>query len=339
MIQIPLWGGWIAVVVAFIAFAFLSVPMKTKWVMKNKVDPMLIQFFMSFPILIACLFVIGWNEFSFSWYGVWSAVIWSPMSCLSIFAVQLAGIGVSQGTWSGVTVITSFMWGYFLFHEKLKNVYISILGIVFLVVGIVIISTADLNCSKQEKRKKESEETPLIEEEEEKNKYVKCISLLNCTTGILFAVKVGIFNGTAMVPAKYDSGDMMFIFSFCISQFLINNFLLIPIYFVAKLILFKKESLSRNQIKHAMLPGLASGTLWCIGYYAQVIVVFSPLGLTVGMPIIQSCLILSGIVGMIIYGEFSGPRFCISLRKKLQFFAGIICIVPSFFLLGLFGTN
>jgi multidrug transporter EmrE-like cation transporter len=374
--KIPVWGGWICAVIGFVFFGFLSVPMKA-----TKSDAMLIQFFMMFPIMISSLIPFVFNRFHFSWYGIWSSALWAPMSCLSIFAVRLLGIGISQGVWSGITVVVSFSSGYFLFHEHLKNVWVCLVGICCLIIGIFIISISDLDFTrnKSEKGKEDYEEddisplsdademkcqgyvepygdsenfvinvpaTTLIPSESDKllskdpkelvqpktnicNSWVfeKMFQLI----GLVFAVLVGILNGTSMIPAKYESGNTMYILSFGIGQLFIGSFLILMYLIVKTLVV--GSFLNKDEVKGAAIYGTICGIIWSIGYWVQVLIVFSPLGLTVGMPIIQSCLGLSGVNGMIFFKELKG------LRKKLQFFIGIGVLIPSFFLLGFYGAK
>ena len=70
--------------------------------------------------------------------------MWVPASLLSLIAIHLLGLGVAQGVWSGVNIITSFTWGVALFHSEIGNPYLTALALILMVVGIVGIAT----CSK-----------------------------------------------------------------------------------------------------------------------------------------------------------------------------------------------
>ena len=94
--------GWIAVFCAIILFGFLSTPMKVSCV--RKADPMIIQIFMSPIITIGMSFpiIFTYKNLYFSYPGILGALLWVPVSCLSIFCVQLIGISLAQSIWSGV---------------------------------------------------------------------------------------------------------------------------------------------------------------------------------------------------------------------------------------------
>ena len=57
------------------------------------------------------------RSFKFSWWGVLGALIWVFNGLAAIAAVQKAGIGVSQATWSALTIVVSFLWGSLYYRE------------------------------------------------------------------------------------------------------------------------------------------------------------------------------------------------------------------------------
>lgn len=52
-----------------------------------------------------------------------------------IFGIRNAGLAISVGTWSSVTVIISFIWGIAFFDEKLKSMKCTIIGLIMLLGG------------------------------------------------------------------------------------------------------------------------------------------------------------------------------------------------------------
>lgn len=54
-----------------------------------------------------------------------------------IFGIRNAGLAISVGTWSSVTVVISFIWGIAFFDEKLKSMKCTIIGLIMLLGGFV----------------------------------------------------------------------------------------------------------------------------------------------------------------------------------------------------------
>jgi glucose uptake protein GlcU len=318
--------GWVCVFIAFLSFGLLSVPIKVK-----PVDPMLLQFFMSKVIVLFSCVILIFEPLKFSWYGVLGAALWVPVSCLSIFCVQLIGLSLAQSLWSGGTMIISFFYGVFLFQEKVGDILWITIGIIFLFLGVIIIPLSDFRI----KKKKKSEEVenllsqPTIQngEVEEERFNIK-----NFILGLFLTFIMAILNATSMLPAKLDSGNMLYIFSFGTSQYLIGS-TIIFIYFIIKAVIKRKFVLERKKIIGVIPTSIIFGVLWSIGYYAQMLVTFSPLGLTIGIPVIQTCLILSSICGMIFFKEIPG------IIRKIIFFSGLIIMLIGFFIVGIFSKK
>ncbi|KAG2378102.1 hypothetical protein C9374_008724 [Naegleria lovaniensis] len=138
------WFGWIGVAVCILTWGTFTAPLKIKYVRDVNFDPMIYQFYFSAVVFLLSFLVLAWNEWYFSWYGVAGAAIWIPSSIFSIIAVDKLGLSVAQGLWSGVVILTNFIWGVTLFQSKIGNIYLTVLGLVLMVLGIVGVAT----CSK-----------------------------------------------------------------------------------------------------------------------------------------------------------------------------------------------
>jgi len=119
--------------------------LKSERVQRANADPMIFQIYMNISIFITSWLVLSYNEMSLTVWGILSSVLWMISSLLSIFAIKNAGLAVSQGIWSGFTIIISFLWGSVIFLQPLKDVGLSILGLLMLLLGIAGISTAGSN--------------------------------------------------------------------------------------------------------------------------------------------------------------------------------------------------
>ena len=64
-------------------------------------------------------------------------MFWVTGGTAGVFSVQKAGLAVAIGTWSPTSVLTSFIWGYFIFEEKTESPLKFSLAILLLITGIV----------------------------------------------------------------------------------------------------------------------------------------------------------------------------------------------------------
>jgi len=311
--------GPVCVAVAFLSFGLLSVPIKLK-----KVDPMLLQFFMSKVIVLSSFIILIFKPFEFSWYGVLGAALWVPVSCLSIFCVQLIGLSLAQSLWSGGTMIFSFLYGILVFREQVRDILWVSIGMGFLIVGVIIISLSDFRIKKRVVVVVvENNETQGLLEKDDNQEIL--FDVKKFLLGLFLTFVMALLNATSMLPAKLDSGNMLYIFSFGVSQYFFGSTLIL-IYFVVNTVIKKDPSLTRKKVFDVIPTSILFGVLWAIGYYAQMLVTFSRLGLTVGIPIIQTCFIVSSLCGMICFKEITG------IFRKVIFFSGLIIMLIGFFL-------
>ncbi len=86
------------------------------------------------------------------------------------------------------------------------------------------------------------------------------------------------------------------------------------------------KSLPSMHLTKILLPGALSGTLWSIGNIGQIMSV-TFLGETIGMSIVQSQMIISGILGIVWFDEIQGRKKIIGwVLSAVVTFIGIICL-------------
>ena len=59
-----------------------------------------------------------------------------PAGIAAIYAVKNAGLAVSQGTWSSIIVLVSFVWGIGVFGEGVKSTLGALVGVLLMVEGL-----------------------------------------------------------------------------------------------------------------------------------------------------------------------------------------------------------
>lgn len=93
-----------------------------------QVDPLAYQCYKSLVCFLTSWLVLTYNQFRFTWWGTVGATIWVVNGVCAIIAIQKAGLGITQTTWSALSIFVSFIWGAFVFHESIKSLPLSFVG-------------------------------------------------------------------------------------------------------------------------------------------------------------------------------------------------------------------
>lgn len=76
------------------------------------------------------------EPFSFTPWGIVSACFWVPSGVAAIAGIKMAGLAVAMGTLSSFIVLVSFVWGIFVFDERIHSREIACLAIFLMMVGL-----------------------------------------------------------------------------------------------------------------------------------------------------------------------------------------------------------
>lgn len=106
---------------------------------------MVYQIFMNIAIFLSSWLVLIWYPLYLEPWAILSAALWVSASTLSIFAVNHIGMSIAAGIWCGTSMITSFLWGVFVFGKEhpVKSLPLAILALGILILGTSIISLAN----------------------------------------------------------------------------------------------------------------------------------------------------------------------------------------------------
>ncbi|KAF0972001.1 hypothetical protein FDP41_009697 [Naegleria fowleri] len=338
--NVPEWFGWIGVVICILAWGTFGLPLKVKWVQQANMNPFIFQFYFSSVVFITSFIVLAWNDWYFSLWGMLGAACWVPCSLLSLVAISKLGLGIAQGIWSGTTIMTSFVWSVTLFQSRIGNYYLTALGLVLMVVGIVGVATCskwntnvvavDIQDKLPENDEKEhssdrhvtedhhdgSEDTRFHETHQKAEvaklnndeddlelrpkKHLKFVKYLTKSQdyiiGVVCAIGVGIFGGSMFVPTRLETHQgVAYVIGFGVGAMAITSFLVLIFliyYFVRYRVIVPFHP------KIAIFPTLTA-CLWQIGNIFGFYVALSPLGMTIGIPLTQTSLVVAGLCGLI----------------------------------------
>lgn len=127
--------GWIAAWVAVVAFGSFGVPLK--WV-TTQVHPLVLQSYKTTMCFASCWIILLFGvPFQFSYYGILSGLFWVPGAACGIYGIRNAGLAIAVGTWSSITVLTSFLFGIIIFREGVHSLFYTILFFILLIFGLV----------------------------------------------------------------------------------------------------------------------------------------------------------------------------------------------------------
>eukprot|EP01114_Cavostelium_apophysatum_P020785 TRINITY_DN7058_c0_g1_i1.p1 TRINITY_DN7058_c0_g1~~TRINITY_DN7058_c0_g1_i1.p1 ORF type:complete len:338 (-),score=36.71 TRINITY_DN7058_c0_g1_i1:250-1263(-) len=305
--------GYLAVLGSILFFGSFAVPLKSRRVEEANVDPVIFQLYYSIAVFALSWLVLTYNPFVFTYLGIASAALWVPASILSIAAINHLGMSVAVGMWAGVTIVVSFLWGAIAFPKEnpVHNIGLSVLALIFLITGILGLSLSNTSFVKNLGNKRRTinhheetpyghgEESPLLETAPQTSKKRPIV-------GVICAVLLGIMNGSMLVPNQYAPANVKgahainFVVSFGIGVMCVTPVIAF-IYFLVQ------RRRPNFQVKVVMLPGLCAGVFWFVGYFCS-IYASNYLGLTIGYPLTQLALVVSGLWGLLVFKELKGAR-------------------------------
>ena len=96
-------AGYLWVLGAVFFFGSFGLPVKTPAVQRANVDPVVFQCYYSLAVFVSSWLVLFIQPFAWTWYGIAGASLWVPSSVLAITGINLIGMAIAQGVWSGAT--------------------------------------------------------------------------------------------------------------------------------------------------------------------------------------------------------------------------------------------
>lgn len=184
----PIIVGYIAAIISMLGWGSQFVPMKKI----KEYNPFFYQLVMCIGILLFGIAVtIFTQEFSISFLAIISGIIWATGSVFAIFAIKNSRLAIAVPVWMSVVIFSSFIWGIFFFREPVQSIILGLSGIIFLIVGIILISRTG---------------------QDKQNSNAK---------GIVFAFIAGLFFGSYIVPYKLSGlPPLSFLFPMSIGVFI-----------------------------------------------------------------------------------------------------------------------
>jgi hypothetical protein len=130
--------GWAAAFCSMLAFGTFGVPIKSQAAVKVDIDPLVFQTYKTFMCFITSWLVLLAGEgFIFTPWGIVSGFFWVPGGVATIYAVKNAGLAIGIGIGSSFIVLVSFIWGIFIFEERVHSRIGASIAIFSMMLGLL----------------------------------------------------------------------------------------------------------------------------------------------------------------------------------------------------------
>lgn len=296
--------GWVAILSAVFIFGSFGVLIKAPAVEEANASPIVFQCYYSFGVIVTSVLLaitLG-GECSISPWGFLGGALWVTSQVGAVVGVRGLGYALAIATWAGETIIVSFLWGTLAFHESPASTWGASGGVAVLVCAVALATRAKqapeilrqlgIGPGQGDAHK------PFLESQEVD------ATTTSVARGLIGATVCGLCNGSLMVPyTLYSRSDvastvqhpeLVYMLSFGIGVAISTSFLVISI-------LISKSPI---HFKPLLLPGFLTGFYWscgnlCATYATQY------LGNTVGYPLTQTCIVVSGLWGIFYYRELT----------------------------------
>lgn len=288
LITVLAWGSWLA--------PSQNVPLESQHTR---------TFFVTLAVLVLSIFVgslYGFDGLSLKqclspFIG---GLIWAVGGYCAFSAVSKIGMARAFGIWAPLNIVTSIIWGIFLFEEFIntstQNIVKGVAYLVIIVIGLMfIIFSGDVN-----------EESTNIKK--------------SSTNGVFLAILAGILLGSYFIPIQLEKTTLtMWVATFPLAMGMFTGSLI--------LVLITRSSIKLKRQKH-YFQVISTGLLWAIGNYGA-LRMMEIIGTGKGYTIAQLCVVVNALIGIFV---FKNPKP--KSKVALYTFIGIALATLGGILLG-----
>jgi len=281
--------------------------------------------FVSSALVQIVLFIMG-HELILSWFAMLGGFLFLGATLCTFIAIPKLGLGAACCVWSVTAIFVSFLWGV-LGPQKVQSPVgswpFALLSLLCLAVGAIVIVLAETLAQQFFGGRPELK---LLDVEGQKT--AGGTNSGDKVLGLVFAVGVGLFGGSILVPMHFKSEDYdnwQTILSFGLGA-LIASIFVTQMYWT---VIAKKSGIPKVTGRQ-LLSGLLAGSTWNIGNVCQIAAQSPPIELSYGIsyPLLQCGMFFAGILGIYAFGEIQG-------KAVIVFWIGAVVLSIGVVLLGL----
>jgi len=274
---------------------------------------------------------------SFTPAGFVAGGLFTLALCFSCLALPLLGLSIAMGVWCSMAILVSFSWGTLgpaRIARPLVSVPLSLSAISMVVIGCIGIINVDalgntLFCKKAEH--------PFVKMEDGTLTIGSKTAAAKKALGIFYAVCVGCFGGSMLVPLSFVPAEMAgikgvaFIPSFGAGSFMTGTAIVCVWWALGRAGCIARGPI-KLEVRRTLWAGLTSGTIWQIGNVCQVVAQsYYLLPYAIAYPIFQASLVIAGLLGIVIFGEIKG------VPSVSAFFVSASIVIAGSVLLAVYG--
>jgi glucose uptake protein GlcU len=251
-----------------------------------------------------------------------SGVLLGLATLFSFLAIPRVGLALAQGVWCGTSVAVSFAWGTVgprPIGQSPQSTLGSGAGIMLIIFGILCIVFNDQLANRIQRRQSKAdtpeEEALLDPEQKDKQQIQQPPGAL----GLVFALCAGLIGGSILVPAslaKLQGFDTVLSLGIgaCITTA------------VPALTELKGSPCRGSDVWPGIVAGIVLNLSFVLSIYANAEVSFA-----VAQPILQTALVVSGLIGICVFKEIQGSA------RVAMFFAAAAVVLVGAAMLAMYG--
>jgi len=323
--------AWLAIVGAGLCFGSYTVPMKWPSVVQAQVHPLVYQSYKTFWVFVTTHVVLFFEPFELSLWGLVSGISWVPAGAAAVIAVRHVGIARGQAAWQVMVVVTSCVWGFVVLQdEAVRSWWLALVGLAALGAGIVGMTLAfEAPWAEYAPAPADSDGT-----DSEACDPSLWAATPRCAThappsfalGIGAAVFNGVWGGSMLVPQHFaPMHGVRFALSFAWGAMAVNAVLFLGNALLATLGLVPPAKL---HMRVMALPGLLSGILWSAGNLCSLYAV-EVMGQGLPCALIQASVVVSGLWGILYFGELQGRPVIVWSRWVIVCLSGVLVLAAE----------
>lgn len=298
-----------------------------------ELDPVVFNGLVCLGVFLSSLIVpaIASVPYVFTIGGMLGGVLFVFAALFSFLAIPRCGLATAQAVWSCSAILVSFAWGAFGPSEvaaPVKDLALSLVAVLLLVAGAyVAVSCGPISeglfpqdssaASSREPLASEADTTAAGEDEASASTRI---------SGLLFAMSVGLFGGSVLVPFKFippEAAGLAALPSFGLGA-LLAGALVTGVYWKA----VKNEAGAPAVPGDALGAGVLSGLIWNLGNICSIVAQSPPFSLAYGLayPILQCALFFGGLWGIFVFKEIQGNAIGVFWAGASLLAGGIVAL-------------
>lgn len=297
-----------------------------------ELDPVVFNGLVCLGVFLSSLLVpaIASVPYVFTTGGLLGGVLFVFAALFSFLAIPRCGLATAQAVWSCSAILVSFAWGAFGPSEvaaPVKDLTGSLVAVLLLVAGAFIaVSSGPIAKALLPGDEAAAAPEQLAAGADDEASDGGEADASSRVLGLLFALSVGLFGGSVLVPFKFvppEAAGLAALPSFGLGA-LLAGAAVTAVYWKA----IKNEPGAPAVPVDALGAGVLSGLVWNLGNTCSIVAQSPPFSLAYGLayPILQCALFFGGLWGIFVFKEIQGNAIGVFWAGAALLAGGIVVL-------------